>query len=225
MNTALYLDTARMGAICPTAREACQAYLALTASEGCSTCFESLFRDGFDAWPMPLRARYAGLATWPGLTRFKDHVRAVTISDMPEVLIANRTSHLTRLAARCLFRVCQRVLTTDLEWRNFMSLGHPGMRYIGVELDRISGRIARALHPDQDIRIENFRDTRLPDDSVDGVIGNVPFADVKLDYHGQKLSMHDFFLAKSIDALKPGGVLALVTTHFTLDNRILKNWA
>src|SRR5207302_1328328 len=94
-----------------------------------------------------------------------------------------------------------------------------GLRYIGVELDRISGRIARALHPDQDIRIENFRDTHLPEASVDGVIGNVPFADLKLDHRGQKLSLHDFFFAKSIDALKPGGVLALVTSRFTLDKQ------
>ena len=51
------------------------------------------------------------------------------------------------------------------------------------------------------------------------MIGNVPFADVKLDYRGQRLSLHDFFFAKSLDALKPGGVLALVTTHFTLDKQ------
>jgi SAM-dependent methyltransferase len=102
---------------------------------------------------------------------------------------------------------------------NFMSMGRPGMRFIGIELDLISGRIARTLHPDQDIRIENFRDTHLPDNSVDGVIGNVPFADLKLDYRGQKFSLHDFFFARSIDALKPGGVLALVTTHFTLDKQ------
>ena len=57
-----------------------------------------------------------------------------------------------------------------------------GMRFIGVELDSISGRIARALHPGQDIRIENFRDTKLPEDRIDAVIGNVPFADLKLDY-------------------------------------------
>ncbi len=102
---------------------------------------------------------------------------------------------------------------------NFMSLGPPGMRFIGIELDRISGRISQALHPDQDIRIENFRDTRLPEGSLDGVIGNVPFADVKLEYRGQKIALHDFFFAKSIDTLKPGGVLALVTSHFTLDEQ------
>ena len=102
---------------------------------------------------------------------------------------------------------------------NFMSQGSNGHRFIGVELDSISGRIARALHPDQDIRIESFRDTKLPEDRIDAVIGNVPFADLKLDYRGQKLSLHDYFFAKSIDALKPGGVLALVTTHFTLDKQ------
>ncbi len=102
---------------------------------------------------------------------------------------------------------------------NFMGRGRPGARYIGVEMDSISGRIAKALHPGQDIRIENFRDTRLPDGRIGAVVGNVPFADVKLDYQGQKLSLHDYFFAKSIDALKPGGVMALVTTHFTLDKQ------
>ena len=102
---------------------------------------------------------------------------------------------------------------------NFLNYGQRGMRFIGVEMDLISGRIAKALHPDQDIRIENFRDTRLPEDSINAVVGNVPFADLKLDFKGQKLSLHDFFFAKSIDALKPGGVLALVTSHFTLDKQ------
>lgn len=102
---------------------------------------------------------------------------------------------------------------------NFMSIAPDGMRFIGVELDRISGRIAQLLHPEQDIRIENFRDTRLPEQGIDAVIGNVPFADLKLEYRGQKLSLHDYFFARSIDALRPGGVLALVTTHFTLDKQ------
>ncbi len=103
---------------------------------------------------------------------------------------------------------------------NFMNFNQQKKNhYIGVELDSISARIARALHPDQDIRIENFRDTKLPEGRIDAVIGNVPFADLKLDYHGQKLPLHDYFFAKSIDALKPGGVLALVTSRFTLDKQ------
>ncbi len=98
---------------------------------------------------------------------------------------------------------------------NFISYGPPGMHFVGVELDSISGRIAKALHPEADIRIENFRDSKLS--ALDAVIGNVPFADLKLEHKGQKFSLHDYFFAKSVDALKPGGVLALVTSHFTLD--------
>src|SRR2546426_6940993 len=100
---------------------------------------------------------------------------------------------------------------------HFITHAPAGMRFIGVELDRLSGRIARVLYPGHDIRIEHFRDTRLPADRIDAVIGNVPFADLRLDYHGMRLALHDFFLAKSLDALKPGGVLALVTSHYTLD--------
>ena len=102
---------------------------------------------------------------------------------------------------------------------NFMSHAPAGQRFIGVEMDRVSGRIAKALHPDADIRIESFADTKLPEGSVDAVIGNPPFADVRLDYRGMKLPLHDFFIAKSLDALKPGGILALVTSHYTLDKQ------
>jgi N12 class adenine-specific DNA methylase len=101
----------------------------------------------------------------------------------------------------------------------FLYLAPPGMRFLGVELDSISGRIARALHPAADIRIENFRDTKLPEGTLDAAIGNVPFADVRLDYHGHRLALHDYFIAKATDALKPGGVLALVTSHYTLDKQ------
>jgi hypothetical protein len=91
---------------------------------------------------------------------------------------------------------------------NFMRLAPPGMRFIGVELDRVSGCIARLLHPGHDIRIEDFQDTRLPEGSIHAAIGNPPFADLKLDYRGRKLSLHDYFFAKSIDALKPHGIHA-----------------
>jgi hypothetical protein len=102
---------------------------------------------------------------------------------------------------------------------NFMGCAPAGMRFIGVELDRISGRIARALYPVHDIRLEHFRDTRLPQNCIDAVLGNVPFADVKLEYRGDHLTLHDYFLAKSLDALKPGGVMAVVTSHYTLDKQ------
>src|SRR5262249_4984138 len=102
---------------------------------------------------------------------------------------------------------------------NFIAPAPTTMRFIGVELDRLSGRIARALHPAQDVRIEHFRDTRLPEGRIDAVIGNVPFADLKLEYAGARLSLHHFFLAKSLAVLKSGGVLARVTSHYTLDRQ------
>jgi hypothetical protein len=99
---------------------------------------------------------------------------------------------------------------------HFMGYAPEGTRFIGVEMDSLSGRIARALYPAHDIRIENFRDTNLPQGRIDAVLGNVPFADVKLEYRGERLALHDYFLAKSLDALKPGGVTAVVTSPYTL---------
>ena len=98
---------------------------------------------------------------------------------------------------------------------NFLARAPSGQRFIGVELDSISGRIARTLHPQADIRIEGFQESRIP--PVDAVIGNPPFGDVDIKYAGEKRPIHDFFFAKSVDCLKPGGVLALVTSRFTLD--------
>ena len=80
---------------------------------------------------------------------------------------------------------------------NFMSHAPAGHRFIGVELDSISGRIARVLHPEADIRIEGFQDSRIP--PVDAVIGNPPFGDVDIKYAGEKRPLHDFFFAKSVD--------------------------
>lgn len=102
---------------------------------------------------------------------------------------------------------------------NFLSQLKPASHAIGVEMDRISGQIARQLYPQHDIRIENFRDTKLAENSLDAVIGNVPFANIKLDHRGTRYSLHDYFFAKSLDAVKPGGVMALVTSHFTLDKQ------
>ena len=102
---------------------------------------------------------------------------------------------------------------------NFFHHAPEDLRFIGIEMDSVSGRIARALYPSHDIRIEDFRDTRLPEGRIDAVIGNVPFADVKIEYGKMRLSLHDYFFAKSLDALKVGGILSLVTTHYALDKR------
>ena len=102
---------------------------------------------------------------------------------------------------------------------NFLKHAPQGMHFIGVELDSLSARVARALFPQHDIRQESFRDTRLPAAGVDAVIGNPPFADVKLEHRGERYSLHDYFFVKSLEGLKAGGILALVTSHFTLDKQ------
>ena len=102
---------------------------------------------------------------------------------------------------------------------NFLRLAPEGMHVIGIELDSLSGRIARALHPRHEVRIESFRDTRLSEGTLDAVIGNPPFADVKHEHRGERYSLHDYVFVKSLDAVKPGGILALVTTHYTLDKQ------
>lgn len=100
----------------------------------------------------------------------------------------------------------------------FLQIAHPHWRWIGIEQDRISGQIAQLLYPDADIRMENFADTQmsLP---VDAVIGNVPFAEITYAYRGSRYALHDFCLVKSLDLLRPGGVLAVVTSHYTLDKQ------
>ena len=92
------------------------------------------------------------------------------------------------------------------------------MRFIGVEMDGISGRIARALHPQADIRIEDFRDSRLPE--IDAVIGNVPFANlISWNTRATSSPCTITFSPSRLTHCKPGGVLALVTSHFTLDKQ------
>lgn len=110
-----------------------------------------------------------------------------------------------------------RVLEPGCGIGNFIGMAPEGMRFIGVELETLSGRIARKLYPQHTIRIENFKDTQLPPGSVDLVVGNVPFSDLKLSYDGTSLALHDYFFAKSLDLSRDGGILALVTSRYTLD--------
>ena len=90
----------------------------------------------------------------------------------------------------------------------------------GVELDGISGRIAKLLYPDANIQIKGFEKTDYPNDFFDVAIGNVPFGAYKVNdrqYDRYNFMIHDYFLAKTIDQLRPGGVAALITTRGTMD--------
>ena len=90
----------------------------------------------------------------------------------------------------------------------------------GVELDSISGRIAKLLYPNANISITGFEKTSFPDNFLDVVVGNVPFGDYKLHdpkYNKYNFRIHDYFLAKALDQVRPGGMVAVITTKGTLD--------
>ena len=90
----------------------------------------------------------------------------------------------------------------------------------GVELDSITGRIAKQLYPSANIQIKGYEQTSFENNSFDVAIGNVPFGGYKVndaDYNKQNLFIHDYFFAKTLDKVRPGGVVAFVTSQGTLD--------
>ncbi len=90
----------------------------------------------------------------------------------------------------------------------------------GVELDDISGRISKQLYQKADIRIQGFEEVDYPDNFFDIAIGNVPFGDYKLydpKYNKQNFLIHDYFFAKAIDKVRPGGIIAFITSKGTMD--------
>lgn len=90
----------------------------------------------------------------------------------------------------------------------------------GIELDSISGRIARQLYQKSSIAIEGYEKTELPDSFFDVAIGNVPFGDFKLNdkrYDRNNFLIHDYFFAKTLDKVRPGGIVAFITSKGTLD--------
>lgn len=95
-----------------------------------------------------------------------------------------------------------------------------GSRLYGVELDNLTGRIAAKLYPQADVQIKGFEDTTFPNDKFDIVVGNVPFGGYGVadsDYNRYNFKVHDYFLAKSVDKVKPGGIVAIVTSKGTMD--------
>jgi N12 class adenine-specific DNA methylase len=93
----------------------------------------------------------------------------------------------------------------------------------GVELDSITARIARKLYPNSTIFEKGFEDTPLPDNYFDAVVGNVPFGDYAVHDPSIKpqltRAIHDYFFAKSLEKLRPGGVMALITSRYTMDKQ------
>lgn len=115
------------------------------------------------------------------------------------------------------------ILEPSMGIGNFFGMLPPTMeksRLFGVELDDISGRIAKQLYPNAKIEVKGFEETTFPNDFFDVAIGNVPFGQYKVldkEYDKKNFMIHDYFFAKTLDKVRPGGVVAFVTSKGTMD--------
>ena len=95
-----------------------------------------------------------------------------------------------------------------------------GSKLHGVEIDPLTGEIAKQIYQKAKIAVEGFEDTKLPDNHFDVVIGNVPFGDIRVNdsrYNAQKFLIHDYFFAKALDKVRTGGVVLFITSKGTMD--------
>ena len=185
-------------------------------------------------------SRYVG---WGGLADAFDETKAAWETEYlelktvltPEEYAAARTStlnaHYTQpIVTDSMYQVLENlgftkgnILEPSMGVGNFFGMLPENLnqsKLYGVELDSISGRIAKQLYPDANIQIKGFEKTDYPNDFFDVAIGNVPFGAYKVNdrqYDRFNFMIHDYFLAKTIDQLRPGGVAALITTKGTMD--------
>ena len=130
MPTRLYLDTARLGLISPSAQQIQIDFIRFAAEEAGSMYFEQLLDSGPQDWPDYLRSRFPALAAWKGIARLKRRLRLLAGAPAEtRVFLANRSAQLMSLATELLFRPCRNVLSTDLSWPNYQRiLMHHGNR-------------------------------------------------------------------------------------------------
>lgn len=117
MNTCLYLDTARLGQMCPEAQQADRDFARLAGEEAGSLYYDEFLRAGFFSLSPSLRSRYPGLVDWSGVASLKSRIKtALGLPRSRPLLLANRSAVLVRLACRALCRRCENVLVTDMLW-------------------------------------------------------------------------------------------------------------
>lgn len=105
---------------------------------------------------------------------------------------------------------------------NFIAFAPPTARLTGVELEPVTAAIAEALYPDARIRCESFADTKIAEESFELVIGNVPFGAVTLNdrvHNRGGHTIHNHFIVKSLRLTRPGGIVAVLTSRYTMDGR------
>lgn len=117
------------------------------------------------------------------------------------------------------------ILEPGLGVGNFFGLlpeNMAGSRLYGAEIDPVTGQIAKALYPNAHIQVNGFEKTNWPDNFFDAAVGNVPFGAYSVEdprYNKLNLHIHDYFFVKSIDQVRPGGVIAFVTSRYTMDKK------
>jgi len=95
----------------------------------------------------------------------------------------------------------------------------------GVEIDSITGRISKQLYPKENVLIQGYETTKFQDNQFDVIIGNIPFNNIRVPddrYNSHKFLIHDYFIAKSLDKVKPGGIIAFITSKGTMDKKSTK---
>jgi adenine-specific DNA methylase len=187
-------------------------------------------------------ARYVG---WGGLPQafdpenkqWENEYRELTAALSPEELESARAStinahYTTPIVIRSIYEAVERlgfktgnILEPSCGVGNFFGLLPDSMKdskLYGVELDSVTARIAKQLYPRADIKETGFEKTDMPDAFFDLAIGNVPFgafgvSDRRYDKH--HFNLHNYFFAKSLDQVRPGGIIAFVTSKYTLDEK------
>ena len=167
----------------------------------------------------PMYEELEGLLTADEIDAAKGSTRNAHYTD-PEIVSA-----MWKSLAALGFKGPARVLEPAVGIGNFLGMvpegQRQGLKFTGVELDAVSGQIARQLYQTADIRIQGFQDAKIPGNFYDLAISNVPFADTKIledrAYRKHRFALHNYFIAKSIDKVRPGGLLAFITTHYTMD--------
>ena len=194
MPTSLYLDTARLGRMCPEAHAAARDFARLASEEGCSLYFEHFLRWGYTALPPTLARRYPGLAFWAGVPAFKNDLKTVLcLPRQRQVLVANRSAQLVRLAARLLCRRCENILVTDMEWPAYT-------KALAAECQH-SGRILTTVP----MREAVLRDKIGLEEAIDRLAGHYHRHDCDglflsaVTYHGVQLPVRQL-----VEALGPG---------------------
>ncbi|MGR5692007.1 helicase-related protein [Enterocloster clostridioformis] len=183
-------------------------------------------------------AQYVG---WGGLADFFDEKNA-RCGELKELLTdaeyaAARESTLTAfytppVVIRSIYAALEQmgfsqgnILEPSCGVGNFLGMLPESMtdsKLYGVELDDLSGRIARQLYQRSGIAVQGYEKTAFPDNFFDVAVGNVPFGQFKVAdkrYDRLNLSIHEYFIAKTLDKVRPGGVIAFVTSSFTMDKR------